>query len=86
VRGVHSGVPASSGSTTPSLLEKLGGLLRKAFEIAFLVTIAETVVTVLDAPLELRAVTQDTETIAGWAEQAAGAITSDLSWGGGLFA
>jgi len=76
--------PIKQGGATPSLLKQLGNLLKGAFELGFIATVMETVVTLLDAKLEVSAVVSDTATIAGWAESAAGVIEGDLSWWGGL--
>lgn len=77
--------PIKNGGATPSLLRSLGSLLGRAFEIGFAATLLDSLVTVLDAKVSLAAVVADTEMVAGWAQSAAGAITTDLSWAGGAY-
>jgi hypothetical protein len=76
--------PIQAGGATPSLLKSLGGLLGKALELGFAATIIDTLLTIFDAKAAVSGVVSDTETLAAWAESAAGVITSDLSWQGQL--
>lgn len=76
--------PIKSGGATPSLLKELGGLLKKAFEIGFLIELLETLATVLDAKVGVSDVVADVETLAGWAETAATTIEGELSGLGAL--
>lgn len=76
--------PIREGGATPSMLRQLGGLLGKAFAIGWVVTLAETLLTIVDARASVAGVVADIPTIADWAAQAAGAIESDLSWMGAI--
>ena len=76
--------PIVNGGATPSLLGKLGSLLGMAALVGFAATIVDTLLTVFDAQAAVSGVVSDTETLAGWAESAAGVVTSDLTWQGQL--
>jgi hypothetical protein len=76
--------PIQEGGASPSLLRSLGGLLGGAFTLLSLVGLADTVLAIIDAPVALGAIIQDTETLAGWAKTSANFIASDLSWSGRL--
>lgn len=76
--------PITEGGATPSLLGKLGGLLGALFGVGAIMTAVEALETLLDAPAVVTAVVQDTETMTTWATQAAGVITGDFAWSGGL--
>lgn len=76
--------PIRAGGATPSLLHGLGTLLKRAFELGFLVTLADGLLSVIDLPLAVGGVVTDTETIAGWAVSAAGVIEADFAWMGKL--
>lgn len=76
--------PIRQGGATPSLLKQLGGILTKALEIGFLVTLADSALAVFDLPLAVSGVVADTETIETWATKAAGVITAEQTWLGKL--
>ena len=71
--------PIKEGGASPSLLKHLGGVLKRAFELGFLATLADGLFTVLDAKASVQGVVQDSETLTAWATSAADAIASDLA-------
>jgi hypothetical protein len=70
--------PIKDGNATPGLLKKLGSLLGVAWLASALLGIGDAIVTLLDAPLALQAVSQDVEQLASWAESAATSIEANL--------
>lgn len=76
--------PIKDGGATPSLLKQLGNLLGKAFEWGMLATLADGLLTILDAKAALTAVAKDTAVIETWAVGAAAVIEADFAWSGGL--
>lgn len=72
--------PIQEGGATPSLLKGLGGLLGGAFTLLSLASLAETALAIIDLPVAMKAIVQDTETLAGWAGTSANWVASDLTW------
>jgi hypothetical protein len=76
--------PITEGGANPSLLKTLGNILQKGFEFGLLATLADAVLTILDANAVVTAVVKDTATIEKYAVGAAAVIEADFGWSGGL--
>jgi len=74
--------PIEQGGATPGLLSQLGSLLTRALEIGGLLSLVETLVTLANTQVAVNAIVADTETITGWATQAASVIEADFSLSG----
>ncbi len=72
--------PIRAGGATPGLLSQLGGLLKKAAEIYFAVSIAETIAMLLDAPLATLDLIHSAEWTVGYADRAAGVVINRTGW------
>lgn len=67
-----------------SLLSSLGSLAGKAFEVLFVASLVDTVVTVLDWPAAVAGTVYSAEKISEWAAKSAQAASADVSWGNTL--
>lgn len=61
-----------------SALASLGQLAKRAFELTALMTLLETVATIINAPLAVSAMVTDTENVSAWATTAASTIAGNL--------
>ncbi len=66
-----------------SALQALGNLVAKAFGVTFLLGLADTLLALADMPAVIKATAWDAETVAGYAETAAGIVEADFDWAGG---
>ena len=76
--------PITEGGATPSLLGKLGGMLKQALYLGFMATALDGVVALLDMRAVIATTVVDTETLSRWAESSAKVIEADMTWMGKL--
>ena len=72
--------PIRAGGATSSLLGQLGNVLKWAFGIGAVMSIVDTVATILDFPATFAATAADTEAIATWADSAANQLITNKSY------
>lgn len=65
------------------VLSNLGALAFKAFGLTFLLGLADTLLAIADMPAVIKATAWDAETVAGYANSAAGVAIADFNWTGG---
>jgi len=73
--------PIKAGGATPSLLGQLGGLLKKAAYGLFFAGLVDAAVAIIDMPAVVLGTIRGADWVMPYAEQAAAAALSDISWG-----